>query len=137
MRKWFKFITEQKDSSKASKVILFNGDKILLLTGAIEPYVGNLDLPGGHLYYNEDPVEGLVREVYEETGLTITNYRELYQDGNINFFWGYLPSGDIKLSNEHAAYQLLNIDEIGEKGYTMSDIIFNAIKKAYEVVHKA
>ena len=73
----------------------------------------------------------------EETGLTITNYRDLYQDGNINFFWGYLPMGDITLSDEHTAYQLLNIDEIGKKGYTMSDIIFNAIKKAYEVVHKA
>ena len=63
MRKWFKFITEQKDSRKVSKVILFSGDKILLLTSAHEPFVGNLDLPGGHLHYNEDPVEGLVREV--------------------------------------------------------------------------
>ena len=137
MRKWFQFINEQKDSQHAAKVVLFNGDKILLLISKYKPYAGKLDLPGGHLFHNEAPVEGLKREVYEETGLIITNYHELYKDENVFFFWGHLPPGDIKLSDEHTGFEQLHLDEIGEKGYKMSDIFFRAIKKAYEEVQKA
>ena len=104
MRKWYKFINEQKDS---------------------------------HIQYNEPPTEGLRREVKEETGLIVTDYNELHHDGNLIFFWGRLPKGNIVLSSEHSAYHLLNIDEIGEKGYKISDILFNAVKKAYELIQKA
>tara|TARA_Y100000034_G_C6695957_1_gene306689 strand:+ start:264 stop:677 length:414 start_codon:yes stop_codon:yes gene_type:complete len=137
MRKWFKFLHEQKDTQRVSKIILFNGDKILLLISKNKPYAGKLDLPGGHLLHNEAPAVGLSREIKEETGLIVTNYTELYKDGNIFFFWGHLPMGDITLSNEHTGYELLNIDEIGEKGYKMSDIFFEAIKRAYEEAQKA
>ena len=120
-----------------AKVVLFNGDKILLLISKNKPYAGKLDLPGGHLLHNEAPAVGLSREIKEETGLIVTDYRELHEDGNLIFFWGHLPKGDITLSEEHSAYYLLHIDEIGEKGYKMSDILFNAVKKAYELVQKA
>jgi 8-oxo-dGTP pyrophosphatase MutT (NUDIX family) len=137
MRKWHKFINEQKDSSKVAKMVLFSGDKILLLVSNSEHFMGKLDLPGGHLHHNEDPTEGLRREIKEETGLIVTDYRELHEDGNLIFFWGHLPKGDVTLSEEHSAYYLLHIDEISEKGYKMSDILFNAVKKAYELVQKA
>ena len=45
--------------------ILAKNNKILLLK---EPD-GVWDLPGGGLHYGEDPIDGLKREVLEETGL--------------------------------------------------------------------
>ena len=34
---------------------------------------GHWSFPGGHLEYQESPEEGVIREVMEETGLTVTN----------------------------------------------------------------
>jgi len=136
-KKWFKFINEQKDSSQVAKAILFNGDKILLLVSNTAPYKGQLDLPGGHIQYNEDLLEGLMREIKEETGLIVTKYHKIHEDDGISFFWALLPQGKITLSAEHSAYYLLNINEIGEKGYKMTDSLFNAAKKAYELVQKS
>jgi ADP-ribose pyrophosphatase YjhB (NUDIX family) len=46
-------------------------NKILLIKKARGPYTGQWDLPGGRLEFGEKPLDGLVREVMEETGLTI------------------------------------------------------------------
>ena len=132
MNKWFKFINEQKDSTKVAKAVLFNGNKILLLMSAGGRFKGQLDLPGGHLHYDEDPIRGLQREVQEETGLLLSDYRELHQDGDVTFFWGPINKEEITLSKEHSAYYFLSIEEIGEKGYKMSDVFMNGIKRAYE-----
>tara|TARA_Y100000593_G_C4302920_1_gene334296 strand:- start:1295 stop:1720 length:426 start_codon:yes stop_codon:yes gene_type:complete len=137
IRKWHKFINEQKDSHKVAKIVLFEGDKILLLVSQHPDFKDTLDLPGGHIHYNEEITEGLRREVKEETDLIVTDYNEMYNDGNITFFWGHLPKGEVILSEEHSAYYMLNIDEIGEKGYRISDTLFNAVKKAYELIQKA
>lgn len=137
MKKWHNFVNQQKDSNKVAKIILFNGDKILLLVSEHPEFKNKLDLPGGHIHYNEGITEGLQREVKEETGLIITEFNEVHNDGNITFFWGHMPEGNVTLSDEHSAYHLLSIDEIGKKGYEMSDILFNAVKKAFELVFKA
>jgi len=42
--------------------------RVLLARRAIEPFYGDWNAVGGFLEYNEDPVEGLKREVREETG---------------------------------------------------------------------
>ena len=136
MKKWHNFINEQKDSNKVAKIVLFSGDKVLLLVSEHPDFKGKLDLPGGHIHYKEPPTEGLRREVKEETGLIVTDYYELHHDGNLILFWGRIPKGNITLSDEHSAYFLLHIDEIGEKGYKMSDVLYNAVKKAYEVAGK-
>ena len=136
MRKWHNFINESKDSSRVSKVILFNGDKILFLVSKNEPYVNELDLPGGHIHYGEDPVEGLIRETREETGLILKNANELVQNKNITFYWGNLPSGQITLSDEHSDYHISSYDEIMKKGFKISNQYAEAINLAYQEVNK-
>ena len=54
--------------------ILIEDDKILLIKKANGPYKGKLDLPGGSLKHGERPEDTLIREMKEETGLTITSY---------------------------------------------------------------
>lgn len=46
-------------------------DSVLLIKKARGPYTGKWDLPGGSLEFGEKPLDGLSREVLEETGLTV------------------------------------------------------------------
>ena len=137
MKKWHNFVNEQKDSNKVVKIVLFNGEKILLLISEHPQFKGTLDLPGGHIHYNEDPAEGLRREVKEETGLIVTDYRKLYEFGNTSFYFGEVPKGEVTLSNEHSDYLFLTIDEINKKGFETSKQFMNAIKEAYSQMFKA
>lgn len=51
--------------------LIKNSDKILFIKKARGPYTGQWDLPGGGLDFGETPLDGLHREVLEETGLKI------------------------------------------------------------------
>lgn len=46
-------------------------DEILLIKKARGPYTGKWDLPGGSLEFGESPLDGLTRELMEETGLLV------------------------------------------------------------------
>jgi len=128
MKKWHNFVSEQDDSNKVAKIILFNGEKILLLLS---------NHPGGHIHYREDPADGLRREVKEETGLIVNNYTKLYEFGTITYYMGQMPKGNIKLSKEHTDYFFFTIDEINNKGYPISKQFYSAIKEAYHQMFKA
>jgi len=43
--------------------------EILMVTRGHEPFTGRLAFPGGRVNYNEDPVEGCIRELREECGV--------------------------------------------------------------------
>ncbi len=63
------------DTKTVCKAIVFRGDEVLLLRRRIEPPKigkGKWDLPGGHIKNNEGPVAGLKREIYEETGCSVS-----------------------------------------------------------------
>lgn len=45
--------------------------KFLILERAEEPFAGRWDLPGGFVEMGESPAEAVVREVREETGLSV------------------------------------------------------------------
>jgi ADP-ribose pyrophosphatase YjhB (NUDIX family) len=45
--------------------------RILLTRRAWDPYAGMWDLPGGFLHEDEHPLDGLRRELVEETGLRV------------------------------------------------------------------
>jgi len=51
--------------------VLERDGRVLLARRALEPRLGEWDLPGGFLDENEDPVAGLRREFLEETGLAV------------------------------------------------------------------
>jgi len=51
--------------------LIKNSDKILFIKKSRGPYTGQWDLPGGGLNFGETSLDGLRREVLEETGLKI------------------------------------------------------------------
>ena len=55
------------DTKTVAKVILLDGDKVLLLkrSGYVKKFANDWDLPGGHLKQNENLIKGLKREVFK------------------------------------------------------------------------
>lgn len=73
------FLFEASDKTQKEKVvkcIIKYGDKYLILRRATNtPGEGSWDLPGGHLEEGETPLEGIKREVFEETSLRLKNIK--------------------------------------------------------------
>ena len=112
---WRIFMKESKDSKEVSKILLFDEeDKVLFLkrTKYTKKFAGKWDIPGGHIHIDESHEEGLVREVKEETNLTVKNYEKVKKIDNITYFKGKLPKGKIKLSKEHSDFKLRDVKNI-------------------------
>jgi ADP-ribose pyrophosphatase YjhB (NUDIX family) len=60
-----------ENAKPCAGAVVVDGDRLLLVKRAIEPYKGCWDLPGGFLEADEHPADGARREVLEETGLEV------------------------------------------------------------------
>lgn len=94
------------------------------------------EIPGGKRENNEDIVNALKREVQEETGLIINEYKIIYVSPifeNHPFLKPFLNIGylclvdnsDVVISDEHIDYKWVSVDEISN--YLDNDI-FNDLK---------
>lgn len=70
------FIVYASSKPTAGALCVDNG-RVLLARRAHAPFVGFWDIPGGFLEEGEDPVDGLRRELREETGLDVEPLRFL------------------------------------------------------------
>jgi len=94
------YITVKACMHRNSKVLLLKNEK-------------GWDLPGGHLKQGEDTVDGLKREIYEETGLNIGEVELVNSPtGKKRFFCTAFLTDDVQLSNEHHEYKFFHVDEI-------------------------
>ena len=107
-------VSEAKDLNKIAKaVIVKDGKALILLRSGSQRHANKWDLPGGHLNEGEEPKEALLRETYEETGLTLSEpIEELYSMKNITYFSAEMPSGEIQLSDEHVDYMLVSEEKM-------------------------
>ncbi|MDO8504026.1 MAG: NUDIX domain-containing protein [bacterium] len=96
----------------ATKAVIYNDEgKYLVLKKADKEDINpnTFDIPGGRMSFGEKPEEALVREVKEETGLTVKPLKVFevwtftkgdFQLVGINYLCE-LIQGEIKLSEEH------------------------------------
>lgn len=118
--------TKEWHTSKAAvslKAVVINKEgKILILQRPKNDYSrpSGFDLVGGGLDQYEDPIEGIKREIKEETNLEvkdikpidITSFKE--KDGCFTIMIGFVAqaiSNEIKLSKEHTIYNWFTPEE--------------------------
>ena len=121
------------DTTKVAKVVIFDGDKVLLLLRKTsEKHGGKWDLPGGHILEGEDWLVGATRETKEETDLEVTNLREIWKHKNKKFFSTRSWNGSLFSRDslpEHDDYHWAPYAEI-ETLTNISDMFVSAIRRA-------
>lgn len=69
--------TQQKFTVSTTGIVINSDGKVLLLEHVLRPGSG-WALPGGFLNAGEQPADGLIRELREETGLDVVNVRAYF-----------------------------------------------------------
>jgi 8-oxo-dGTP diphosphatase len=129
------------DIPLSAKAIIYDAqNRFLVLDDAYTDYV---DLPGGHLHDGEAPIDGLMREVEEETGLKLCNIEEVFakvvqlapDKRRLSTFYLAQVDGDdtlVQLSEEHLDYAWVTLEESEDYNlgiyHTILDEIFRKEK---------
>jgi 8-oxo-dGTP diphosphatase len=106
-----------------------------LITRGHPPFLGRLAFPGGHLDYNEDPRECVLRELKEETCLTgelkelITVKGDPLRDTRghyvtIAYRVEVAPHAEPKAADDAATANWYDLEEALNKGKTNKCIIY-------------
>ena len=115
------------------KALIKKNGKYLILkrSDSAKHYPMHWDLPGGKLEHGEEPREGLVREVKEETNLDVKVLGPIFSHINTKNSFAFiivyktkLIGGRIKLSFEHSEYKWATKKEI-------LNLALNPFLKAY------
>jgi len=114
--------------------------RVLLAQRAIEPFFGQWNTIGGFLNYQEEPLEGLVREVREETGVSCTvldfititadTYGENGQALLNTYFSVRLHPGELRPQDDVSALQWFSLDALPDA------LPFASDRKALAVLRK-
>jgi 8-oxo-dGTP diphosphatase len=98
------------DTYVSAKIVLQRNGQVLLIKNDM-----GWDLPGGHIKESEDIISGLMREVFEETGLSLSSEDIVslnMKHKNKKFFCGEFGTDDVTLSEEHYEYGFYTLEEI-------------------------
>lgn len=95
-------------------LILWTDHILLLKRGKTAPhYPGEFCLPGGHRDGSESPLEAVVRETFEETGIFVPRARWRWHEQqatrtnrplHVDVFWTRVVDPAVRLSYEHDSY---------------------------------
>jgi len=121
---------QEEDTSQSAKAVMHKNGKVLLLKND-----KGWDLPGGHIKQDENMLQGLKREVFEETGLNILDPVELnYSHENKRFFAGAFGGGEVMLSDEHSTYGYFDKNQIAK--LNISEPFMKAISMVLQIPSK-
>lgn len=127
----------------AAKAIIFDEDRVLVLRKSLAERSARdshgWDFPGGGLEADEPLMDGLAREVWEETGLQVKVigpayiYDEIQEEKHLIIikFACHQPTGSIKLSKEHISYHWVSIDRLPDTPFP--EWMKEEIRRAYRI----
>jgi ADP-ribose pyrophosphatase YjhB (NUDIX family) len=135
------FIGHANSSPCVGVIVEDDAGRILLGRRAVDPYRGMWDTPGGYLEEGEHPLDGLARELREETGLTVEPKRFLvafmdwYGDvadanATLNLFWtAQVVAGEAAPADDVAELRWFAPDELppdDELAFSLLPAVFAA-----------
>ncbi|MCH5327946.1 MAG: NUDIX domain-containing protein [Coprobacter sp.] len=116
-------------------IVTDDNGRILVCRRAKEPAKGSLDLPGGFMNPAETAEEALVREIREETGLTVTESQYLFSLPNVYPYSGLdvhtidlffvcrvAPDGNLNPQDDVAECRFMPRDEISPDDFGLSSV---------------
>lgn len=119
-----------------------NEDKVLVAMRAADDSFlpGHWEQVGGSLDWGEEPSEGLIREVQEETGLSVEVIKPYYvsqyideeEDSiiEITYICKVIGSAEVTLSSEHQQYRWVTVDELGSLE-PITSMVVKAVQKGF------
>lgn len=129
-----------------AKAIIFQQKKVLILRKSLKERMAKdshgWDFPGGSLEPGELLMDGLVRELKEETGLTVKVvapayiYDEIQEEKHLLIikFACHQPEGELILSDEHDSYIWVSLDELNQGVFP--EWMKEEIRRAYRVYNE-
>lgn len=123
----------------AKLVIIDNDEKYLMMYRSDHPTFGDgdPDLPGGTLESGEQPLQTMIREVYEEAGITIdeTGVKEIYEgtdysshNTQYSLYTAKLASRpSVIISWEHSSYEWLSREKFLETAKSAKDTYMHMV----------
>ena len=134
-----------RDFAVAVKAVIVRGDEVLVLRRSKGEMAGSSmnkyqkwDLPGGGLHFYEKAEDGLLREIREETSLSVEIGRPVSMFDIIRHqihlciftYAAVWTGGEVQLSKEHDGFLWLHKDEVEESElpHWMKRDIFRALE---------
>jgi len=123
----------------AAGAVVLKENKVLLVKRGIEPFKDKWSLPAGYVSFGEHPEETVIREVKEETGLTVepTDFLDLFQSVQDprepgHFFFAYkvtIKSGEIKANDDASDIGWFDLTELPPLAWDIHTEILSRIRK--------
>jgi ADP-ribose pyrophosphatase YjhB (NUDIX family) len=117
-------LTIFRNSKPCAGVLPIKDGQVLLSKRGIEPYKGDWDIIGGFLKAGELPESGALREVLEETGLSmkITKLLGMYMDkygpdgdDTLNVFYlAEITGGEMRAQDDVASLEWVKIKDLND-----------------------
>jgi 8-oxo-dGTP diphosphatase len=129
--------------------VVIDGGKVLLVRRGQEPLKGEWSLPGGALELGETLEQGVVREVLEETGLTVApagivevldritlgepSGRVRYHYVLVDFLCR-VAGGTLRAGSDAEETRWVGQEELNERGcYRLAPVTVRVIEKAFQL----
>ena len=123
----------------ASIAIIFNEEKKVLVlkrSAELSSFPNKWSFPGGTAEAGETSIQCLIREVHEETSLTLKEKLVTYfysikrEDGKeIDFYISNKPPGEIELDWESSEYKWIEVEDLSNLDFLPSkDDIFKLVQ---------
>lgn len=116
--------TQYHNSIPCAGALVIQDERVLLVQRAVEPAKGCWDIPGGFLHADEHPIDGMRREINEETGLDIRVlgllgvYMDRYlfegeESVTLNHYYIVEPiGGELKAADDVNDYRWFDLDHL-------------------------